>query len=398
MSQPLRLLTLATEYPPARGYGLGRYVSELSAALVKAGAEVHVVGMNYAGGEPVLQAEGVTVHQLTDVDNPRHYDWVSGAILDNLWLLERALEVVRAHGPFDMLMAHDWLGALAAKSLKTMYELPLVLFMHDTEPGKRANKLTAEQLYIAELETWACSHADAIVANSRFLAGELERFHKVAKEKVKVIPCGVNPKRFETDCHLPDFRALFAKPDEKLVLYLGRLSPMKGADLLVEAVPEILKQGLKARFIIAGEGVLREKLEARARELGVVGQILFAGHLAGKVLGAAYRAADLVVLPSRYEPFGMVALEAMSCGTPVAAADTGGLKEVVSSDGLCRRFAENDPKALASSVTAALKRDITKEDRKKLRDRAAGYSWDKTAGAVLGLCRELLVARQEVGA
>jgi glycosyltransferase involved in cell wall biosynthesis/GT2 family glycosyltransferase len=393
-----KILMLATEYPPARAYGLGRYASELSAALARCGADVHVVNLNRSGGEASFRSGGVAVHELADADHPAHYEWISGAVFNNLWLLERAEEVVRDHGPFDVLLAHDWLGALAAKGLRAMHGLPLVLFMHDTEPGRRNNKLTREQLYIAEVETWTCTHADVVVANSQPLARELERFHKVPKERLAVVPCGVNPANFETDCHLPDFRALFCRPEEKLVLFAGRLSPTKGPDVLIRAAPAILKKQPGARFVLAGEGVMLADLQSSARELGVADRAMFVGHLAGKVLGAMYRAADLVVVPSRYEPFGMVALEAMSCGTPVAGAAVGGLRELLGGDGPCWRFAPGDPKSLAATVAKALANEATEAGREKLRNRAAGHTWDKAAAAVLEVCRRAMASRQAVRA
>jgi glycosyltransferase involved in cell wall biosynthesis len=392
----LRILVLATEYPPARGFGLARYTAELSAALARRGVDVHVVCMNYNAGKPLWRNEGVTVHLATDVSNPKHYSWISETVTGNLWMLERAEQVIREHGPFDLLMAHDWLGALAAKALKVARGLPLVFFMHDTEPGKRGERLDPEQTYIAQIEAWTCAYADAVIANSRFIATELERFHHVPPNKVRVIAPGVNPARFANACHTPDFRVLFAPPDEKLVLFVGRLSPMKGADLFLEAVPEVLAQRPKTRFLIAGEGVLREKLDARVKALGLAGRVVSVGHLTGKVLNAAYHAADLLVVPSRYEPFGMVALEALSCGTPVVAADTGGLREIVPTEGLCRRFAADSVKALVTSVIEALKKEPDEGERRKLREIAGRYSWDSTAAEVLDVCRRVNVNCQEV--
>ncbi|HOX08443.1 MAG TPA: glycosyltransferase [Planctomycetota bacterium] len=386
----LRLLMLATEYPPARGYGLGRYASELAEALAATGAEVHVVTQNYDSGKPLIQANGVSVHLVTERKELDHYRWVSNAVLDNLWLVERALEVMRDHGPFDVLLTHDWLGALAAKSLKASQGLPWVFFMHDTEPGKRGNKLDPEQIYIAEMEAWACANANAVVANSRFTASELTRYYQFPADKLAVVPCGVNPRRFHAHCHLPDFRALLAAPDEKLLLYVGRLSPMKGVDVLVEAMPQILAQRPATRLAIAGEGVLKDEILKTAKSKGLEGRVRLLGHLSGPVLAAAYRAASLIVVPSRYEPFGMVALEAMCCGTPVAAADTGGLKEVVPADGLTRRFAADNAKALAASVIEALGRSMTGEDRQRLQDHASRFSWERSADETIGLCRQVL--------
>jgi glycogen(starch) synthase len=109
-----------------------------------------------------------------------------------------------------------------------------------------------------------------------------------------------------------------------------------------------------------------------------------------------YRTADLVVVPSRYEPFGMVALEAMSCGTPVAGAAVGGLRELLGGEGPCWRFAPGDPKSLAAAVTEALAKGATEAGREKLRARAAGYTWDKTATAVLETCRKAMTTNRAV--
>jgi glycosyltransferase involved in cell wall biosynthesis len=386
----MRILMVATEYPPARGYGLARYAGELSRVLASAGNEVHVINANCSASKPDFDENGICVHELKSVHPVKHYHWVGDSLLGNVHLLERGLEITAEHGSFDVIISHDWLGSLAAQSLRQVLGAPWLLCMHDTEPGKRDNKLSPEQVYIAEVETWACERADAIVANSNFIAEELARFHKVPSEKIQVVHPGVDAGGFETDGHIPDFKALFAGKGEKLVLYLGRLSPMKGIDLLFDAMPEILQKCAKTKFMIAGDGVLREKLTSRARELGVAEHVRFVGHLSGKVLGAAYRAADLVVIPSRYEPFGMVALEAMSLGTPVLAAGTGGLKEIVRDKGGTRIFKPNDSGSIAKSVISALKRRFTSKAREKLIAYACEYSWEKCAQAVLNVCNKLI--------
>jgi len=392
-----RLLMIATEFPPARGYGLARYSGELAGALGRAGSEVHVLTCNCDGNALTRTTDGVRVHNLRTPAPLKHYHWVGDTVLGNVTLLERGLEVAEEYGPFDFVLSHDWLGSLAANSLKGILGLPWMLFMHDTEPGKR-NNLERSQLYIAQMEGWSGEHADAIVANSEFTAGELKRYHQVGGERMAVVSPGVSPQAFETDCHLPDFRALLAPPEDRLLLYVGRLSPMKGVDLFVEAMPAVLERHPSCRAVVAGDGVLSGKLQTRARELGLDGRIRFTGHLTGKVLGAAYRCADLVVVPSRYEPFGMVALEAMSCGTPVLAADIGGLKEIVPGTGANRRFGAGSKEALVSSITSALAHQPTTEERQALERHAAAFSWERSASAVIALCRQASPAAREKSA
>ena len=155
----MKALMLATEYPPAKGYGLARYVSELSAALAKMDVEVHVVCMNSLDGCPEQVRDGVHVHLMTERLGFESFSWVSDTVLDNVRLLECAVQVCEEEH-FDLIAAHDWLGALAAKALKTIYDIPLVLTVHDTEVGKRSNKLTREQLYVSEVEGWIAKIAD----------------------------------------------------------------------------------------------------------------------------------------------------------------------------------------------------------------------------------------------
>ena len=390
---PPRILTLAAEYPPAPAYGAARCCQELSAALAAAGADVHIVTLNYRGGEPDSTVEGVHVYRAVDVDNPAHYDALSATVTDNIWLIERAQQVAREQGPFDLLTVHGWQGVLAAKALKVIHDLPLVLFMHATEPGRRGRKLGTDGLYAAQTETWACEHADAVVVPSESLAEEVRRVHRVPEKKIAVASPGVNSGRFETDCHLPDFRALLAQPGMRLVLFAGRLTPDNGPDLLLQAMPEVLRKCPRTRLVLAGDGGLRRGLERLAAELGVSDHVRFAGHISGKVLGAAYRAADLVVVPSRYAPFSLVALEAMSCGTPVAAADVGELRKLVHSAGATRRFGAGSAEALATSLHALLARDVTEADREALRASAAARTWEGTARTVLDVCGQVLAAR-----
>lgn len=370
----MRLIVLATPFPPAGGHGLARCMGKMSMALASAGHEVHVVAADYGDGCVSPFCGDVTVHGPRVPLPLKHYHWVGDTVLKSVILLERAVEVSEEHGPFDVLLADSWHAALAAKSLKTIHGLPLALFMDVTEPGRRGSKLTREQLYVAEMEAWACEHADVVVANGRFVAEELVRAHRVPLGKIAVVPCCLDPKRFESGGDLSDLRALFAEPSKSLVLYVGQLSSTGGVDLLIEAVPGILREGREVRFVVVGEGVLGDALKARARELEVADQMLFTGSLSAPVLGAAYRIADLVVVPSRYEPTGMHALEAMMCGAPVAISDTGAHEEIASQAAGMFRFASGDVEALSTVVCDALAVSVDEEQRSQLRADALRHS------------------------
>jgi glycogen(starch) synthase len=169
-----------------------------------------------------------------------------------------------------------------------------------------------------------------------------------------VIPNGIDPSDLQPMEKLDEFRAAFAAPDEKLVLLVGRLVYEKGFQVALEALPTLIENVGNVRFLIAGSGTHEAELKAQAEELGLMEHGTFVGWIGDDVLHSLYRIADLTVVPSIYEPFGLVALEAMASGCPCIVADTGGLKEVVPTDSVGLRFQSRDPASLAHMAERVL--------------------------------------------
>ncbi len=389
----LKILMLATEYPPARGYGLARYASELAGALIAKGHEVHVVTPNHLGKSPDYLREGVHVHDMREALPLKHFDWVGDTVLGNIPLLERAMEVAGERGPFDVLISHDWLASHAAKALKSTWGVPWLLAMHDTEVGKRNNRLTRPQAYIAEMEAWSVRHADHILTTSEFMGREIARIYRASRGRLTVIPCGVTPSRFQSATHIPDFRRLFAADNEKLIVYVGRLSPMKGVEDLIEAFVCLTESDGTLKLVLAGDGVLRETMAKRVKQAGLTNRVFLTGWLSRKVLGALYQAADVVVVPSRYEPFGLVATEAASCGAAVIASEVGGLAEVVRrSAGSIIGVPSASPERLATAVQEVLSdpqraNTLGMQARKHV---VRAYSWENVADKISAVLSQLV--------
>jgi glycogen(starch) synthase len=178
-----------------------------------------------------------------------------------------------------------------------------------------------------------------------------------------VIPNGIDPSELVPVDDLEALRARFAEPDEKLVLLVGRLVYEKGFQLALEALPGLIERLGNVRFLVAGSGTAEHDLKEQARELGLDRHGAFLGWIGDDLLHSLYRIADLTVVPSIYEPFGLVALEAMASGCPCIVADTGGLREIVpSNERVGLRFNGGDPEHLAVMV----ERLLTDEE---LRDR-----------------------------
>src|SRR5204862_4137159 len=167
------------------------------------------------------------------------------------------------------------------------------------------------------------------------------------EERIGVIPNGIDPSELVPVDDLGALRARYAAPTERLVLLVGRLVYEKGFQLALEALPGLIERLGDVRFLVAGSGTHEQELRGQAADLGLHAHGTFLGWIGDDVLHSLYRIADLTVVPSIYEPFGLVALEAMASGCPCLVADTGGLREVVPSDervGL--RFRSRDPASL----------------------------------------------------
>jgi glycogen(starch) synthase len=209
-----------------------------------------------------------------------------------------------------------------------------------------------------------------------------------------VIPNGIDSEDLAHVEDLELLRAGYAAPNERMLLLVGRLVYEKGFQLALAALPRLLERLPDLRVVVAGSGPHEASLRAQARDLGLLERVRFLGWIGDDVLHALYRVADLCVVPSIYEPFGLVALEAMASGCPCVVADTGGLREVVPHEEVGLRFTASDPVSLAEMVERLLTDDAL---RGRLVAEAAshvrGFDWNDIAGRTAALYRELVAGR-----
>ncbi|MBC7265243.1 MAG: glycosyltransferase family 4 protein, partial [Chloroflexi bacterium] len=335
----MRVLMLSWEYPPHIVGGLGRHVTELVPALARQGVEVEVVTPRWAGGEArEASPSGAVIHRV-DPPDVGLADIFTSAWQTNTRLAEFAAPLVRpdpagssSRCRADILHAHDWLVSFAAVALKTNFHIPLLATIHATERGRGHGYLGSDMSRaIHNAEWWLTFEAWRVICCSGYMASEVMGFFHVPPDKLDVIPNGVDTSVFDAldEEDLSYFRTMYALPDERIVFYVGRVVHEKGLHILVEAVPKVLSEHPEAKFVIAGTGGMLEALRRRAWELGVGPKVLFTGYIPDEARNRLYKVADVAVFPSLYEPFGIVALEAMAARTPVVASDVGGLHEVV---------------------------------------------------------------------
>lgn len=389
----MRVLLLSWEYPPCLVGGLGRHVHALSHHLARRGIQVDVVARGLPGAPPEEQPEaGLTVFRVPPAGEDSSPFPVQTALL-NLHLLERAVRLICARGdPPDLIHAHDWLVAFSARLLKHAYRRPLLATIHATEKGRNSGIGTELQHYIHENEWQLTFEAWRIICCSRHMRHEIKEGLSVPPDKIDVIPNGVDPPPRVSPQAVKACRARYAAPEERLILYVGRLVFEKGVQVLLDAFPAVLNAFPQCRLVIAGSGGFEGHLRWLAEQKGLSSRICFTGHLAEEDLDLLYRAADVAVFPSLYEPFGLVALEAMARGTPVVASAVGGLGEIVRHEENGLTVYAGDPASLCWGITrvladADLARRLTRRARALVRRE---YSWDQVAARTEGVYQAVL--------
>jgi len=357
-----RILILSWEYPPLIEGGLARHVRKLSEQLVARGHDVHVLTR---GDESMLreeEMEGVLVHRVREPRRPRDLgEFVTWIEHMNVDMLAAGVELGDRFD-FDLVHGHDWLVAVAGDHLANRFRCPLVVTIHATEYGRHQGWVGSHpQSHIHGVERWMANRAERLITCSHYMRGHVADIYDLEEERITVIPNGIDPLDLQPVDDLETLRGRFAGPQERLVLLVGRLVYEKGFQLALEALPGLIERLGHVRFLVAGSGTHEKELRAQAEQLGLMQHGTFLGWIGDDVLHSLYRISDLCVIPSIYEPFGLVALEAMASGCPCIVADTGGLREVVPNDDVGLRFRSRDPESLAVMVERVLTDDVLRE-------------------------------------
>jgi glycosyltransferase involved in cell wall biosynthesis len=374
----MKILMLSWEYPPRVVGGISKVVYDLSHELVKNGHEVTVV--TYKDGNVAYEQndDGVMVYRVDNfMINPNNFiDWI---LQLNFNMIAKTSELINRFGKYDVIHAHDWLVAYAAKTIKHSYDIPMVATIHATEAGRNSGIHDEQQKYINDTEWMLTYEASEVIVNSNYMKAELQRLFGLPYEKINVVPNGVDLGLYDNVERDYDFRRNYAMDNEKIILFVGRLVYEKGVDKLIGAMPKILQYYHDAKLVIAGKGPMLDELRAEVNTLGLGNKVYFTGYLTKDKCQKIYKCADVAVFPSTYEPFGIVALEAMLSGNPVVVSDIGGLNEIVdhSLNGM-KSYAGNS-NSLADSILALLYdpklcSDLSKRAQEKVRNQ---YNWPK---------------------
>lgn len=400
----MRVIMLSWEYPPKIVGGIARHVEELSWSLAKLpGMEVHVVTCDFPGAPAEEIFNGVHIHRVAAYDAPGgHKDFIHWVHQLNAAMRDRAHTLIqgwlapkgRAKSSKDpkklkekesiLLHAHDWLAYFAAVELKHTYKLPLIGTVHATEFGRNNGIYSEISRYINSIEELLVTESWRVIVCSAFMQGEVEYALHAPSDKLDIIYNGVHADKFDFDFPTEEaaaFRANYAAPNEKIIMFVGRGVREKGCPVLIDAFPKVRAGYRDTKFVIAGGGY-RQHLIDQATALGISQQCYFTGFIPDAALLRLYKVSDIACFPSLYEPFGIVALEAMAAHTPVVVSDAGGLPEVVEHNvtGTVTRLNSSD--SLAEGLLRVLHNPaFANEMADRAYDRVKTvFNWDRIAG------------------
>jgi glycogen(starch) synthase len=374
---------MSWEYPPLVVGGLGRHVEALARQLAAAGHDVRVVTRGEGEAVADESRDGVRIRRAA-VD-PIAIDFTTETLL--AWtqasehaLVRAALPWVRRWRP-EVVHAHDWLVAQSAITVAEATGAPLVTTVHATEAGRHQGWLPRPlNLAIHSVERWLVHRSQAVITCSRAMHDETTRLFEVDAEHVSVVPNGIDAARWRASTAART-AARDRHPGEPLIVFAGRLVHEKGVQTLLDAVRPLRSAHPGLRLAGAGTGVHEAALHARARRLRIARCVDWLGFVAEDEVAALLGAADVVVVPSLYEPFGIVALEAAAAHTPLVVAETGGLLDLVTDGVATASFAPKDVDGLVAAVTtvladpAAARLATRRADRVIRRD----YTWQAVA-------------------
>ena len=353
------------EYPPVVIGGLGRHVYQLATALAAEGHDVVVLARRPSDTDPASHpttdgvSEGVRV--IAAAQDPHEFEFGPDMMA---WTLAMGHAMVRAGLRLqaqgwvpDVVHAHDWLVAHPSIALAEFFDVPMVSTIHATEAGRHSGWVSGRiSRQVHASESWLARESDALIACSASMAEEISDLFGPGLAPISVIPNGIDASRWP-------FAPRRRHDGPPQLLYFGRLEYEKGVHDLIAALPRIRRGHPGTTLTIAGEGTQQDWLTEVARQNKVLKAVRFAGHTNHAELLDLLHRADVAVLPSHYEPFGIVALEAIAAGAPLVTTNVGGLGEAVIDGQTGLSCPPRDVAALATAVRAALDDPVAAQRR-----------------------------------
>jgi D-inositol-3-phosphate glycosyltransferase len=380
--------------------GMNVYVRELSRELGARGYEIDVFTRRTSIADPDVQPFGPNARVINVDAGPA--DAIDKLrIADHLDEFERGVLAFASDegGSYDLVHSHYWMSGKVALRLAERWHVPHVAMFHTLgEVKMRARVSEHEPASRIEAELAVAAAADRIIVASRHELHLLTTLYRADASRIVVVPCGVDLERFHPTDKEQARRALELQDGDRIILFVGRIEPLKGIDILISAAAQLHEDENFRVLIVGGDGRAEAELatlRALAERLDIDHHISFVGAVSHEELPTYYNAADVCVVPSYYESFGLVAVEAMACGVPVVASRVGGLTSTVSDGETGYLIPWRCPEPFAERLELLLDNDELRQSFGRAgREAVERYRWANVADAVGNLYEELFAIYQ----
>jgi glycogen synthase len=380
----LKILILTWEYPPNVVGGLSRHVSGLAVQLAQLGHEVHVITTGNGGLSAYEVVDGVHVHRVIPLNNQDNnfLSWLAGLNLTMSFKGVKIAEKIK----FDIVHAHDWLVGTSAVTLKEELSIPLLTTIHATEYGRNNGIHTDMQQFIHNKEKKLIMESDQIIVCSTYMREELLTNFQLSEKKLEIVPNGIEPSTGEVNSN--EIYPFIKR--RKYVFSVGRMVKEKGFETIIEAAQLAKENRRNIYFVIAGKGPMLERYRKMVSERQLDYFIVFIGYVSDEQRDALLVNCEIAVFPSLYEPFGIVALEAMILGIPTIVSDIGGLKGIIMDKQTGLLMNPGDAKSLLSNIDfLSQNSDKAKEIGEKGRQIVKSlYGWKRVASQTVKIMEE----------
>ncbi len=373
--------------------GMSVYVRETAKELGKIGHHVDIFTQHHAGNHETVFYLYDNV-RLIRLSGGSRQNIAKSALHDVLPKLSRELESFRnkEHMTYDIVHSHYWISGVLGLMLSASWNAYHVITYHTIGAVKNVSCPVekASELRLAD-EKKLAKHCDRIIVPTQKDKDYLTRCYNASIDNIRIVPCGVNFERFRPQDKNSARRQLTLSPNDPMILYVGRFAPIKGLDRLLESFSRITRPPRSVLVMVGGDGdrsFMAQQLKNKAMALHIRDRLIFAGRVDQESLPLYYNAADVLVVPSYYESFGLVALEALACGTPVVAAAVGAMEQIIKNGVAGYVVSDSDPHHFSNGIEAVLKKQNSFSPS-RIRASVSEFTWARSASLLLDAYRSV---------
>ncbi|MFZ7945402.1 glycosyltransferase family 4 protein [Neobacillus sp. 19] len=385
--RPLNILMLCWEFPPNIVGGLSRHVFGLSTHLADQGHNVYCLTAGNSKLPSFERMSGVNVYRVRPINeqDDQFLSWIAGLNLAMAIQAEQLSEDIQ----FNLLHAHDWLVGAASIALKESLRVPLLTTIHATEHGRNNGIHTEIQQFIHDKEQQLISDSDQIIVCSDYMKNELMSIFHAKDDEIAIIANGIDNLNVEQN-----FKPCFPEITQKKYIFsIGRIVREKGFETILEAAALAKEMEMNCFFVVAGKGPMLETYKQQIREKKLDKYVAFIGYITDEQRNALINGSEITVIPSLYEPFGIVALETMMLGKPTIVSNTGGMKGIVKHLQTGMLMVPGDAKSLLEQVHFLMNNPEKAEEigEKGRQIVKSMYSWKRIAFETIRVMEDTLL-------